>query len=112
MTTSSPGSAGTSRKRSALFLLAVLVAGACSSDDAGSRATATPAATRAESPASEPEFEEFDVPSGAHPHDVAPARDGGVWYTAQGAGALGHLDPRTGRTKHIALVDTSKPGIR
>jgi virginiamycin B lyase len=26
---------------------------------------------------------EFRVPSGTHPHDVAPARDGGVWYTAQ-----------------------------
>jgi virginiamycin B lyase len=112
MTTSSPGSVGTSRRRSALVLLAVLVAGACSSDDAGPRATAAPAATRAGSPGSEPEFEEFDVPSGSRPHDVAPARDGGVWYTAQGAGALGHLDPDTGRTKHIALVDTSKPGIR
>ena len=25
----------------------------------------------------------FDVPRGSHPHDVAPAPDGGVWYTAQ-----------------------------
>ncbi len=23
---------------------------------------------------------EYAVPSGTHPHDVAPARDGGVWY--------------------------------
>ena len=29
---------------------------------------------------------EFDVPAGSHPHDVAPAADGGVWYTAQGSG--------------------------
>jgi virginiamycin B lyase len=29
---------------------------------------------------------EYRVPSGTHPHDVAPARDGGVWHTAQGSG--------------------------
>ena len=33
---------------------------------------------------------------GTHPHDVAPARDGGVWYTAQHTGQLGWLDPKTG----------------
>ena len=41
--------------------------------------------------ASAPTFElvEFDVPAGSHPHDVAPAPDGGVWYTGQGNGTLG-----------------------
>ena len=39
---------------------------------------------------------EYPVPAGSHPHDVAPARDGTVWYTAQHAGELGRLDPRTG----------------
>src|SRR5687768_7152754 len=34
-------------------------------------------------PASAYEFEEFDVTPGSHPHDVAPAPDGSVWYTAQ-----------------------------
>ena len=29
---------------------------------------------------------EYPVPSGTRPHDVAPARDGGVWYTAQALG--------------------------
>src|SRR6266545_3674576 len=36
---------------------------------------------------------EYPVPAGSRPHDVAPARDGGVWYTAQGSGELGWLDP-------------------
>jgi virginiamycin B lyase len=40
---------------------------------------------------------------------VAPAPDGGVWYTAQHAGALGRLDPATGETRHIALGSGSRP---
>ena len=52
---------------------------------------------------------EYAVPSGSHPHDVAPARDGGIWYTAQATGRLGWLDPRTGRTREIALGDGSAP---
>src|SRR5687768_8952029 len=52
---------------------------------------------------------EYPVPAGSHPHDVAPARDGGVWYTAQGSGQLGWLDPRTGRTRHVALGNGSAP---
>ena len=32
----------------------------------------------------------IDVPRGAHPHDVAPAPDGTVWYTAQSAGRDRH----------------------
>src|SRR5438034_3383891 len=52
---------------------------------------------------------EYRVPAGSRPHDVAPARDGGVWYTAQGSGELGWLDPKTGRTRHIALGNGSAP---
>lgn len=52
---------------------------------------------------------EYPVPAGKRPHDVAPARDGGVWYTAQGSGELGWLDPKTGETEHIALGDGSAP---
>jgi virginiamycin B lyase len=52
---------------------------------------------------------EYPVPAGSHPHDVAPARDGGVWYTAQAAGALGKLDPKTGRATHVPLGDGSAP---
>ena len=51
----------------------------------------------------------YPVPAGSRPHDVAPAADGGVWYTAQRAGALGHLDPVSGRTRHIALGAGSAP---
>ena len=38
----------------------------------------------------------FAVLAGAWPHDVYPAPDGTVWFTAQSAGKLGRLDPRTG----------------
>ena len=51
----------------------------------------------------------FPVPAGSHPHDVAPAIDGGVWYTAQGAAALGWLDPTTGETQHVDLGTGSRP---
>jgi virginiamycin B lyase len=52
---------------------------------------------------------EFPVPAGSHPHDVAPAPDGGVWYTAQYGGALGRLDPATGKTVHVPLGQASAP---
>lgn len=54
-------------------------------------------------------LQEYAVPAGSHPHDVAPAADGGVWYTAQAAGELGHLDPATGKTRHIRLGERSAP---
>ena len=54
-------------------------------------------------------IEEFPVPSGSHPHDVAPAPDGTIWYTAQHSGELGQLDPRTGDTYHIYLGNGSAP---
>ncbi len=49
------------------------------------------------------------MPEGSHPHDVAPAADGTVWYTAQAAGELGRLDPKTGKTTHVALGEGSAP---
>jgi virginiamycin B lyase len=51
----------------------------------------------------------FPLPAGAGPHDVAPAPDGTVWYTAQRAGALGRLDPATGEAEQIALGPNSAP---
>jgi virginiamycin B lyase len=54
-------------------------------------------------------IEAFPVPAGSHPHDVAPAADGGVWYTAQGLGELGWLNPATGETRHIPLGSGSQP---
>ena len=44
----------------------------------------------------------FPVFPGEHPHDVAPAADGRhIWYTAQHAGALGLLDPVSGRSRRF-----------
>jgi virginiamycin B lyase len=51
----------------------------------------------------------FPVPRGAHPHDVAPAPDGTVWYTAQPQGAIGVLDPKTGTARQFALGPSSAP---
>src|SRR6202521_562589 len=51
----------------------------------------------------------YDVPRGAHPHDVAPAPDGTVWYTAQSQGALGILDPKTGKVTQIPLGPNAAP---
>jgi virginiamycin B lyase len=59
--------------------------------------------------AADPTIREYAVPAGAHPHDVAPAADGGVWYTAQRQGALGYLDPKTGKTRQIPLGKDSAP---
>jgi virginiamycin B lyase len=52
---------------------------------------------------------EFPVGRGQGPHDVAPAPDGGVWYTAQRTGELGCLDPKTGATRMVKLGSGSAP---
>ncbi len=59
--------------------------------------------------AADPILREYSVPAGSHPHDVTPAVDGGVWYTAQHKGELGYLDPRSGKTRHIPLGKNSAP---
>jgi virginiamycin B lyase len=51
----------------------------------------------------------YSVPQGAGPHDVAPAPDGEVWYTAQGQGALGILDPKTSKVRQVPLGKGSSP---
>lgn len=51
----------------------------------------------------------YDVPRGAHPHDVAPGPDGTVWYTAQSQGALGILDPKTGKVTQVSLGRDAAP---
>jgi virginiamycin B lyase len=65
----------------------------------------TPAAVTAGAP----RVREYPVPAGSRPHDVAPAPDGRVWYTAQGSGELGRLDPATGKTRHVMLGEGSAP---
>jgi virginiamycin B lyase len=42
-------------------------------------------------------------------HDVAPAPDGGVWFTAQRSGHLGWFDPASGRVELVALGSGSAP---
>ena len=42
-------------------------------------------------------------------HDVAPASDGGVWFTAQRSGHLGWFDPASGKAELIALGSGSAP---
>jgi virginiamycin B lyase len=104
-----------------LLAALALVAAACG-DDGDADPTVTPAATATVAPAvtptpdptatpapSEPELRRYPVPAGSRPHDVAPALDGGVWYTAQGSGELGWLDPATGETVHIPLGPGSAP---
>ncbi|MBS1133955.1 MAG: streptogramin lyase, partial [Burkholderiaceae bacterium] len=51
----------------------------------------------------------FELPPRSAPHDVAPAPDGTVWYTAQRTGHLGRLDPRTGKVEEIPLGRGSAP---
>ena len=46
---------------------------------------------------------------GAHPHDVAPAPDGIVYYTGQAKGYLGRLDPKTGKDENIPIGSGSAP---
>jgi virginiamycin B lyase len=52
---------------------------------------------------------EYPVFDGAGPHDVAPASDGTVWFTAQASGEMGRLDPGTGRVERIPLGAGSAP---
>ncbi|MGZ5662526.1 MAG: Vgb family protein, partial [Usitatibacter sp.] len=49
------------------------------------------------------------TPKRAGIHDVAPASDAGVWFTAQASGHLGYFDPASGRSEVIALGSGSAP---
>lgn len=56
------------------------------------------------------EVKYYDVVSGSGPHDVAAAPNGGVvYYTAQRQGALGIVDPSSGKVEQIKLGDRSSP---
>src|SRR6478609_4143147 len=87
-----------------LLTLAVAALAAIGATGWATGALAAPAAAPARL-----EIKEFPVPRGSGPHDVAPALDGGVWYTAQANGSLGWLNPATGETRHVAL---GRPGER
>ncbi len=51
----------------------------------------------------------YQLPPRAFPHDVAPAADGGVWYTGQSKGILGHFDPKTKKNAEISLGSNAAP---
>lgn len=72
--------------------------------------SAAPAVTSSPSPRPLTfEVDTFPVTPGSRPHDVAPAADGGIWYTGQGNGTLGWLDPATGEVRDIPLGAASRP---
>jgi virginiamycin B lyase len=108
-----------SRVLAILVTLSTLIAVACgsgsaTSPDAPASPTAGPGLSRPAGQASllppdQLRIVEFPVPAGSGPHDVAPAPDGRVWFTAQRAGALGVLDPRTGATDMVMLGPGSAP---
>jgi virginiamycin B lyase len=52
---------------------------------------------------------DYKLTQGMGPHDVAPAPDGGVWFTAQPQGLLGRLDPATGKVETVSLGEGSAP---
>src|SRR5215510_8126442 len=64
-------------------------------------------ATMAAARAAEVTF--YQLPRSAYPHDVAPAADGGVWYSGQMRGFLGHFDPKTGANDEIPLGPNAAP---
>lgn len=96
----------------------VVTPGSSADDEAGpSAAPVASAGAEPESAVPEPTTvaeltfteERYAVPAGSHPHDVAPAADGGIWYTAQHTGELGWLDPETGEVQRIPLGSGSAP---
>jgi virginiamycin B lyase len=66
------------------------------------------ALTVASSTRAQARVQEYPVPA-SRPHDIAPAADGGVWYTAQRTGELGHLTPSNGRVKLVKLGEGAAP---
>ena len=61
-------------------------------------------------------FKEWDLPDGARPHGLVVAADGKIFYTGNGNGSIGELDPATGKVidhftpskggnPHTAVID-------
>ena len=80
-----------------------------SPSDAPATLAAPTGAAAASSTARTLTMQQFAVAAGQGPHDVAPAPDGGVWYTAQRTGELGYLDPKTGAYRMTRLGAGSAP---
>jgi len=86
-----------------LVLAALLVSCSQGTETSGPKAAETTAVPNGSG------VQEYTVPAGSRPHDVAPASDGTVWFTAQGKGELGRLDPRTGMSTSVSLGSGSAP---
>ncbi len=71
-------------------------------------AAAIPLSSRAQTPSPMQSWP-LKTPRRAGIHDIAPASDAGVWFTAQASGHLGYLDPASGRCEVIALGAGSAP---
>jgi virginiamycin B lyase len=111
-TTAPTVATGTAERAAATHVPATLGAPATAATTAAAEATtSTATATPDTAPplASAYTLQEYPVAPGSHPHDVAPAPDGSVWYTAQASGALGRLDPATGAYHEIPLGPGSAP---
>lgn len=91
----SPSPHGLQRRTALLALpgLALGMAGAAAAQSLGSRLQSWP----------------LNTPRATGIHDLAPAPDGGVWFSAQRSGHLGWFDPRTGKTELVALGSGSSP---
>lgn len=61
-------------------------------------------------------FKEWELPEGARPHGLVVAKDGKIFYTGNGNGSIGELDPATGKVvshftpsqggnPHTAVID-------
>jgi virginiamycin B lyase len=98
-----------SRRALAAAALALGVLVACSSGGGDKRSKSPTTRVAPATTASAPRVQEYDVPAGSRPHDVAVAADGSVWYTAQSTGKLGRLDPATGRVEEVDLGSGSRP---
>jgi virginiamycin B lyase len=72
-------------------------------------ATAIIALALAATPAQAVEVKFYQLPSGAYPHDVAPATDGTVWFSGQSQGFAGRFDPQTGKLEKIPLGPGAAP---
>lgn len=51
----------------------------------------------------------FPISPGIGLHDLTPAPDGTMWFTAQGKGLLGRLDPKNGTFKTVSLGQGAAP---
>lgn len=52
-------------------------------------------------------FNEWEMPAGTNPYGVMPDREGRVWFTGNGNGSLGLLDPASGK---VSLFKTPSGG--